>query len=117
VFEEYRFTVSTLEKAKVLYGIETLQQLHDPRIVQYRQEVDLLRLMDSADPEIWVANRKIMVTAPNTASILFHHPYHARALQAQAMRVGLKGQFHIPQMNIMPTEQESAFDFILRKVR
>lgn len=117
VFKEYRFTAGTLEKAKALYGIETLQQLQEPRIVQYRHEVDLLRLMDSADPEIWVTNSKILVTAPNNASILYHHPYHARALQEQAMRVGLKGQFHIPRMNIMPTEQESAFDFVLRKLR
>ena len=117
VFKEYRFSAGTLEKAKALYGIETLQQLQEPRIVQYRHEVDLLRLMDSADPEIWVANRKILVTAPSNASILYHHPYHARALQEQALRVGLKGQFHIPRMNIMPSEQESAFDFILRKLR
>lgn len=118
VFKEYRFTAGTLEKAKALYGIETLQQLHDdPRIVQYRHEVDLLRLMDSADPEIWVANRNISAEPPRNASILYHHPYHARALQEQAMRVGLKGQFHIPRMNIMPAEQESAVDFILRKLR
>lgn len=117
VFEEYRFTISRLEKAKVLYGIETLQQLDDPRIVRYRHEIDLLRLMDSADPEIWVANRNIPVAAPTNASTLYHHPDHARALQEQAMQVGLKGQFYIPRMNIMPTKEESMFDFILRKVR
>ena len=117
IFKEYRFTISRFEKAKTLYGIETLQQLNDPRIVQYRHEIDLLRLMDSADPEIWVANRNISAAAPRNASTLYHHPFHARALQQQAMRVGLKGQFHIPQMNIEPSEDESAVDFILRKVR
>lgn len=116
VFKEYRFSVSRLEKAKALYGIETLQQLNDPRIVQYRHEIDLLRLMDSADPEIWVANRNISAEAPTNASTLYHHPYHARALQQQALRVGLKGQFYIPRMNIMPAAEESVFDFILRKV-
>lgn len=117
VFKEYRFSVSRLEKASALYGIETLQQLDDPRIVQYRHEIDLLRLMDSADPEIWVANRNISAEAPTNASTLYHHPYHARALQQQALRVGLKGQFYIPRMNIMPAAEESVFDFILRKVR
>jgi pimeloyl-ACP methyl ester carboxylesterase len=117
VFKEYRFSVSRLEKARALYGIETLQQLNDPRIVQYRREIDLLRLMDSADPEIWVANRNISADAPSNASTLYHHPYHARALQQQALRVGLKGQFHIPRLNIAPSDDESMVDFILRKVR
>jgi pimeloyl-ACP methyl ester carboxylesterase len=117
VFQEYRLRISALEKAKSLYGLETLQQLYEPRIVAYRQEIDLLRLMDSSDPEIWVANKKISVTAPTNASILYHHPYHARALQERAMSVGLKGKFHIPQMNIAPADQESMLDFILRKVR
>jgi para-nitrobenzyl esterase len=117
VFKEYRFTINRLEKAKALYGIETLQQLNDPQIVRYRREIDLLHLMDSADPEIWVANRNISVTTPRNASTLFHHPYHARALQQQAIRVGLKGQFHIPRMNIRPAKEESMVDFIMRKMR
>jgi len=118
VFKQYNFSVNSMESAaKKFYGIDSMQELYSPQITAYRQDVDLLDLMDSSDPEIYVANQSVPVTAPTTVGILYHHPYHAKALRDQAAKVGLKGSFYIPKMNIMPTTRESMTDFILRKVK
>lgn len=116
VFARYNFSVSSVAKAaEDFYGVGSLQELYSPRIVAYRQNVDLPLLMDAADPEIWVANQSVPVTSPSNISILYHHPYHAKFLRDRALQVGLKSSFYIPRMNIMPSPQESMTQFILRK--
>lgn len=118
VFAQYNFRVSSVASAAYkFYGISKLQDLYSPRIVAYRQNVDLLGLMDSSDPEVWVANQSVPVTSPSNISILYHHPYHAKALRDKAQQVGFKGNFYIPRMNIMPAKQESMTQFVLRKVQ
>ncbi len=118
VFKQYNFQVSSMgSNATKFYGVSRLQDLYTSRIVAYRQDVDLLGLMDASDPEIWVANQSVPVTSPSNVSILYHHPYHAKALLDKAKQVGLKGSFYIPQMKIMPAKQESMTQFILRKVQ
>ncbi|MES2819544.1 MAG: alpha/beta hydrolase [Pseudomonadota bacterium] len=118
VFAQYNFNVASVASAATkFYGISQLQELYSPRIVAYRQNVDLLGLMDSSDPEVWVANQSAPVTRPSNISILYHHPYHARALRDKAQQVGFKGNFYIPRLNIMPARQESMTQFVLRKVQ
>jgi pimeloyl-ACP methyl ester carboxylesterase len=118
VFQEYNFSVSSMgSKATQFYGVSKLQDLFTSRIVAYRQDVDLLALMDGSDPEVWVANDGVSVTAPTNVSILYHHPYHAKALLDKAAQVGLKGSFYIPKMNIMPAKRETVTQFILRKAQ
>lgn len=118
VFKQYNFSASSMESAvKNFYGISQLHQLYSSSTVAYRQDVDLLGLMDASDPEVWVANQSVPVTKPSSVGILYHHPYHAKALRDQAQKVGLQGNYYIPQMNIMPSPQESMTDFILRKVK
>lgn len=118
VFKQYNFQVSSMgSNATKFYGVSKLSDLYTSRIVAYRQNVDLLGLMDASDPEVWVANQSVPVTAPTNVSILYHHPYHAKALMDKAKQVGLQGSFYIPQMKIMPTKQETMTQFILRKVQ
>jgi hypothetical protein len=118
VFQQYNFSVSSMgSNATKFYGVSKLSDLYTSRIVAYRQDVDLLGLMDASDPEIWVANQSVPVTSPSNVSILYHHPYHAKALMDKANQVGLKGSFYIPQMKIMPAKQETMTQFILRKVQ
>src|SRR3989338_5889469 len=118
VFAQYNFSVSSVASAaQKFYGISNLQELYSPRIVAYRQNVDLPLLMDASDPEIWVANQSVPVTKPTSIGILYHHPYHAKYLRDRALQVGLKGSFYIPRMNIMPSPQQTMTQFILRKVQ
>ena len=115
IFSAYNVSLSSFSSVVTrLFGISTLDQLFDQEIIPYRQDVDLLGLMDSSDPEIWVHNKNPDQN-PNTISILYHHPYHAKALRDQALLVNFSGIFYIPGLGISDPSQESMLNFVLRK--
>jgi pimeloyl-ACP methyl ester carboxylesterase len=117
VFAEYDWSVEDMgSSAPNFYGVEDGADLYRSATVAYRQEVDFLNMMDAADPEIWVATDGVPVRAPSSTGILYHHPYHARALRDKALQVGLKAGVTVPALKIAST-QESMTDFILRKLK
>lgn len=70
------------------YGITDSTLLESPEVVAYRDDVDLLSLMDDEDPPAWIANTRELDTLPVSVGLLFHHADHARALERQARAVG-----------------------------
>ncbi len=70
------------------YGITDSALLDSPEIVAYRNDVDLLSLMDDEDPPAWISNTREEDTLPVSVGLLFHHADHARALERQARAVG-----------------------------
>ncbi len=70
------------------YGITDSTLLESPEILAYRNDVDLLSLMDDEDPPAWIANTRQEDTLPASVGLLFHHADHARALERQARAVG-----------------------------
>ncbi len=74
------------------YGINQPAQLMSPAIVRYRQEVDMLGLMDADDIGFWVANIGQRDVPPTTVGLLYHHGFHARALSQRAQEVGIEAE-------------------------
>lgn len=70
------------------FGITDAGLLESPEIVAYREDVDLLALMDPDDPPSWINNTREEDVAPVSVGLLFHHSDHARALERQAALVG-----------------------------
>ncbi len=70
------------------YGITDATLLDSPEILAYRDDVDLLSLMDDDDPPAWITNTREEDTLPVSVGLLFHHADHARALDRQARAVG-----------------------------
>lgn len=95
------------------YGISDSSQLATPEIEAYRADVDILALMDPNDPPAWVRNTREEEVLPVSVGLLFHHGYHARALQRQAEAVGYEAEvtwgFHAE-----PATSET--DFVLRAI-
>ncbi|QKE65281.1 alpha/beta hydrolase [Aquipseudomonas campi] len=117
VFAQYNWSVEDMGSiGPNFYGVRTMADLYRSSTVAYRQDVDFLNMMDAGDPEIWVSTDGVPVSKPTSTGILFHHPYHARALRDKAKAVGLKGGFIVPALNIVTT-QESLSNFILRKLQ
>ena len=71
------------------YGIERLADLETPAVAAYRADVDMLALMDAGDVGFWVTNVTVPVAPPTDLNLLYHHGYHARALERRAAAVGL----------------------------
>jgi pimeloyl-ACP methyl ester carboxylesterase len=115
IFSSYNISLNSFSSVITsLFGISRLEDLYEPQTVLYRQDVDLLGLMDSSDPEVWVQNKN-RAEIPKSINILYHHPYHAKALRDQALLVNLPGVFNIPELGINDPSQESVLNFILRK--
>ena len=71
------------------FGITNAADIDTPPIVAYRQNVDMLGLMDIGDGPIWVANTNLAIVTPTNTDLLFHHAYHAREIERRAQAVGV----------------------------
>ncbi|MEL7003754.1 MAG: alpha/beta hydrolase [Bacteroidota bacterium] len=72
------------------YGLLTDASYDTEAIVAYRQEVDMLGLMSTDDPPIWVTNIVREAIEPTTGDLVLHHPFHARELREKADMIGLE---------------------------
>jgi para-nitrobenzyl esterase len=98
VFSDYGVTWSTIlanETGNIqkIYGVSSNAQYESPTIDTYRTEVDMLSLMTSDDPEIWINNTLRDVVNPYNPYVLdipSHHAFHARELKQRADAVGVE---------------------------
>lgn len=123
VFEEFEVTlddiITEFGEARVFnfYGINSLEAYDTPEIDAYRQQVDMLGMLTSDDPEIWVSNTGTQNSAPMTTGSFNHHPFHAREIKAFADAVGVPtvAKYGNPILYSDPSN-ESFVDFLLRKL-
>ncbi|MEM6805554.1 MAG: alpha/beta hydrolase fold domain-containing protein, partial [Bacteroidota bacterium] len=71
------------------YGIDSWEAYESPEIEAYRTKVDMLSLISSDDPEIWVSNTGGHNNKPETTSSFNHHPFHAREIKEYADAAGV----------------------------
>ncbi|OJJ18759.1 hypothetical protein BKI52_24475 [marine bacterium AO1-C] len=98
------------------YGLSSMEELDSPEIDSYRQAVDMLSMMDSNDPEIYVTKSSSPYRFPEHKGAVLHHPLHANAIYEKANEAGLACVAVIPQMNMDNSNGESILQFILRKM-
>ena len=87
----------------------------DKELASIRKNVDLLGLMSSDDPPIYVSNGK-KGGIPEGLDHLLHHPLHAVALKTRAEEIGLEALVYAEKLGIMPekAKQETLVSFFLR---
>lgn len=121
VFAEYDIDLlglaNTLGLAQSLldfYGITDVEQFDSPEILAYRAEVDMLDLMDAADPPFYVQNDLEPALAPLTVNLAFHHANHALVLAEQADAIGLEHVAYMKALGIADPTGEDSLEFSLR---
>lgn len=73
-----------------IYGVSSTAEYESAAIDAYRAQVDMLALLTSDDPAIWIDNTLRDVVPPYSApEIASHHAYHARELKQRADAVGV----------------------------
>ncbi|PIB34041.1 hypothetical protein BFP72_00645 [Reichenbachiella sp. 5M10] len=112
----YIASVIGLTRIQQYLGISSLAQYSPHEVKRLSQELDILSLMSSDDPELYVSNDKIRNQLPTTTSELYHHPLHALALKLHADQSEINSQFYIPKLRIDTRRGESMEGFILRKL-
>ena len=126
VFSEYTnegldfdtmLTIATMETFLQFYGINDTSQLRTAKMIDYRKKVDMLSLITSDDPDIYLVSVGIPYTFPLSKGNLIHHPLHAKAIMDKATQAQIKCKAYIPEMNIDNTVQEDAQQFLIRKLK
>ncbi len=124
VFEEYRLDLLELADALGLaqalldfYGITDVEAFESPEVIEYRERVDMLGLMDAEDPPFYAPN-DLEPAGPNapplSVNLAFHHANHARVLAERADEIGLENVVYIPGLMIADPSGEDSLAFALR---
>lgn len=121
VFEEYNLDLLEIADALGLsqrlldfYGISDIEDFDSPAILAYREQVDMLDLMDADDPPFYVQNDLEPAAAPLTVDLAFHHANHALVLAEQADEIGLENVAYIKALMIEDPSGEGWLEFALR---
>jgi para-nitrobenzyl esterase len=124
VFVDYNLTWTEIlanETGNIqkIYGVSSTAQYELSSIDAYRVEVDMLSLMTSDDPEIWINNTLRDVAHPYSApEISSHHAFHARELKERADAVGVENITYYGKNPIIYSDpsNESWTEFCKRKI-
>jgi acetyl esterase/lipase len=97
VYNEYQLTPYDLEDAflfvsqvRLFYGISDLTEVLTPPMAEYRQNLDMLSMISSDDPPLYIENVNINVAPPSNVSMVNHHAFHAQKLHLKAQEVGIE---------------------------
>jgi pimeloyl-ACP methyl ester carboxylesterase len=97
------------------YGITDVEDFESEPILDYRERVDMLALMDGEDPPIYVQNDLEPADAfPITVNLAFHHANHAVVLMDRADDVGLEAVVNIGGLMLEDPSGEDSLAFALR---
>lgn len=104
----------------LFYDVDGFDDLYVAPMPAYRQNVDMLGLMDAADAPLCANNQGAQLTLENfTEFDSFHEPLHAMAIKTRADEVGLESvvyaQGHFVQY--VDPSGEDCWDFALRHVQ
>jgi para-nitrobenzyl esterase len=122
VFVDYSLTWSEIldnetGNIRKIYGISSNAEYESAAIDAYREEVDMLSLLTSDDPEIWINNTLRDVAHPYSApEIASHHAFHARELKERADAVGVENITYYGKNPVIYADpsDESWIQFCLR---
>ena len=98
-------------------GAANFEQLYSDPYVVYRDNVDMLKLMDAGDAPIYVSNG---AQSPGSLlGLILHHGCHALAVKARADEVGLAsvGYAADPVCPLSDPSGEELTGFLLRHIR
>ena len=98
------------------YGINSFDDLYTPEIIEYRQKVDLIGLMDSEDPDIYLRNANQPDWVPLTSSQFLHHPVHAQLVYDYANSNSIDNVTYVPMLSIEDPSGQSIIEFFAQQL-
>lgn len=97
-------------------GTDSIYQLiHDPILIQYREDVDALYHMTNDDPPLYISNTSM---AMHPGSDLYHHSLHGKVLSEAAIVAQVSEvETELPALDINTTNGESRIEFLVRHLK
>lgn len=121
IFAEYGLTIEDAaeiageERLFSFYGVSSWDEMASDAVTAYRADVDMLAWMDAGDAPVWIETNGA-VAPPKDTSVLYHHPYHARAVMERAQAVGLEEVSYIPSLGVSDSSSEDMLSFFARHI-
>ena len=105
--------MSTESLSNFYGGLDSLYQLvHDPTLIAYRQDVDMLHHLSSDDPPIYIYSKN---KADHPSDDVLHHWYHSREVYEIARAANVSEvKAEIVTAGLNTTNDESGNAFLLR---
>jgi len=123
VFDEFGTSLDDIiqevgaESVYSFYGATTQEEYNTAEVEGYREQVDMLALLSSDDPEIWVKNTGGHNNEPLTTGSFYHHPFHAREIKAFADAAGVENiAVYGNPILFDDTNGEDFVAFLIRKI-
>ena len=126
VFTDYNLSWNQILAAEPgnlqkIYGISSTAQYESVSTDKYRAEVDMLALLTSDDPEMWINNTLRNVVNPYNPynpDVPSHHAFHARELKKRADAVGVKNIAYYGKNPVIYSDpgNGSWTEFCIRKI-
>jgi len=102
----------------VFYGVDDLSDLETDKMVTYRKEVDMLSMISSDDPSVYILNKKeFQPDKGNIVGNLLHSPYHAVALKKEIDKAGIENEIYIPADGSKPSASQTVADFLIAHLK
>ncbi len=99
------------------YGIQDISKLDSDEIKTYREKVDMLSMISSDDPPVYILNKQEFKPAKGVnAGNLLHSPYHAVALKKEIEKAGIEHEIYIPAEGSKPSESQTVANFLIGKL-
>jgi para-nitrobenzyl esterase len=102
------------KKLLPFYGVTSVTQLETPEMENYRRNVDMLSMISSDDPPIWLRNGEEFKEKQGRPGNLLHSPYHALAIKKAVDNVGgIENYIYVPAANVVPDQEISMGAFLI----
>ena len=108
--------IMTTERIMNFYGgMDSIDQMiHDPALVQYREEVDMLAHLSDDDPPLYIFSQS---GAIHPSDDVLHHWLHSNEVYEAAVAAQLSEvKVEIKSLSLNTTEGESGNEFLLRQL-
>ena len=100
------------------YAIDSLTEYNTQTVADYRSEVDMLAMVTSDDPELWLKSTNYPLAKPINDDELLHHPHFVRELVEKTDAAGVATIYKWGYQTVIhkSTNQESSSDYLIRKL-
>ncbi len=121
-FQKDGFTAKYLEnllkeyRILLYYGVQNREDLRLASTQEYLNNTNMLKMLSADDPPFYIVNTKFSGDMPTNMSEVFHHPNHVKTIQETAEKVGAKGIFYAPKIDLDTSNGETSEEFIIRMI-
>lgn len=124
VFPNGIFTIDKLRgtalgnRLMIFYGVDDFAELESEELVNYRNEVDMLSMISSDDPPVYILNKRDFdLSKGGKVGNLLHSPYHAVALKEKIDQAGIENEIFIPAQGALPSNSQTMGHFLMRHLK